>query len=598
MTYNAQNPIIVQGDKSVLLEVDNPLYHAARDVLARFAELEKSPEYIHTYRITPLSLWNAASAGMSAEAILDGLERYSKYPVPGNVRVDIQDYVSRYGRVKLTWSDEQLVLISDDTALIAELVRHKLLIPYIAAQVDPHTIRVDPARRGHIKQALVNIGYPAEDLAGYVEGEKLDIHLRQLTAAGLPFALRDYQRQSAAAFYAGGAAYGGSGVVVLPCGAGKTMVGMSVMEQLQCSTLILSPNTVAVRQWIDELLDKTSLTEEQIGEYSGQRKEVRPVTIATYQTMTYRKRGTRKTGLPLAEQFPHFELFSQRDWGLIIYDEVHLLPAPVFRITADLQARRRLGLTATLVREDGREEDVFSLIGPKKYDVPWKDLEKQGWIATADVTEIRVSMPPELRMDYAVADRRQKYRVAAENPGKFEVLDQLLVKHPDDQTLIIGMYLDQLQHVKARYDYPLITGKTTVRERRKLFRKFRDGTIQRLIVSKVGNFALDLPDASVMIQISGTFGSRQEEAQRLGRILRPKQNGLLAHFYTLVSRDTQDQDFGANRQLFLTEQGYRYTILYDDEVADYAPATLAGEITASVDHSKGVAPAPRLTSGS
>jgi DNA excision repair protein ERCC-3 len=598
MTYNAQNPIIVQGDKSVLLEVDNPFYQAARDVLARFAELEKSPEYIHTYRITPLSLWNAASAGMGAEAILEGLERYSKYPVPGNVRVDIQDYVSRYGRVKLTWRDEQLVLISDDATLIAELVRHKLLIPYIAAQIDPHTIRMDPARRGQIKQALVNIGYPAEDLAGYVEGEELEIHLRQLSSGGLPFALRDYQHQSADAFYAGGASYGGSGVIVLPCGAGKTMVGMGVMEQMQCSTLILSPNTVAVRQWIDELLDKTSLTEEQIGEYSGQRKEVRPVTIATYQTMTYRKRGTKKTGLPLAEQFPHFELFSQRDWGLIIYDEVHLLPAPVFRITADLQARRRLGLTATLVREDGREEDVFSLIGPKKYDVPWKDLEKQGWIATADVTEIRVSMPRELRMDYAVADRRQKYRVAAENPAKLEVLDQLLAKHPYDQTLIIGMYLDQLQQVKTRYDYPLITGKTTVRERRKLFQQFREGAVQRLIISKVGNFALDLPDASVMIQISGTFGSRQEEAQRLGRILRPKQNGLLAHFYTLVSRDTQDQDFGANRQLFLTEQGYRYTILYDDEVAGYEPATIAGEITASASRTEVVTPTPELTSGS
>jgi DNA excision repair protein ERCC-3 len=350
------------------------------------------------------------------------------------------------------------------------------------------------------------------------------------------------------------------------------------MDQMQCNTLILCPSTVAVRQWIDELLDKTSLTEEQIGEYSGRRKEVRPVTIATYQTMTYRKRGINKFSTPLAEQFPHFDLFSQRDWGLIIYDEVHLLPAPVFRITAELQARRRLGLTATLVREDGCEEDVFSLIGPKKYDVPWKDLEKQGWIATADVTEIRVTMPPDLRMEYAVSDKRQKYRVAAENPRKFDVLDQLLDKHPDDPLLIIGMYLDQLDQVRARYDYPIITGKTPVRERRKLFQQFREGSVQRLIVSKVGNFAIDLPDASVMIQISGTFGSRQEEAQRMGRILRPKRNGLLAHFYTLVSRDTSDQDFGANRQLFLTEQGYRYIILYDDEVADYEPVTLEGQL--------------------
>lgn len=581
MSYNPQNPIIVQGDKSVLLEVDNDLYQAARDVLARFAELEKSPEYVHTYRITPLSLWNAASTGLDPSTILDGLERYSKYPVPGNVRVDIADYVSRYGRVKLTWRDKDLVLLSDDTALIAELARQKSLSPYIIARLDDLTLQMEPARRGHIKQALVNIGYPAEDLAGYVDGEALEIQLRLLTAAGMPFALRDYQREAGDIFYVGGAAHGGSGVIVLPCGAGKTMVGMGVMAEMQCNTLILSPNTVAVRQWIDELLDKTTLTEDQIGEYTGQRKEIRPVTISTYQTMTYRKRGSKKTGIPLLEQFPHFELFDKRDWGLIIYDEVHLLPAPVFRITADLQARRRLGLTATLVREDGRETDVFSLIGPKKYDVPWKDLEKQGWIATADVTEIRIALPPDLRMEYALAETRLKYRVAAENPVKFEVLGQLLDKHPDDQVLVIGMYLDQLQQVADKYDFPLITGKTAVRERRKLYGEFRDGSITRLIVSKVGNFAIDLPDANVMIQISGTFGSRQEEAQRLGRILRPKQNGLLAHFYTLTSRDSRDQEFSANRQLFLTEQGYRYTILYDEEVEAFEPATLAGEIIES-----------------
>ena len=578
MNYKPDNPIIIQGDKSVLLEVDNPHYQAARDVLARFAELEKSPEYIHTYRITPLSLWNAASAGMDAESILAGLARYSKYPIPDNVRVDIADFISRYGRVKLQWQEMDLVLVSEDQLLIVELARHKKLIPHVAAQIDPYTLRMDPARRGHIKQALVEIGYPAEDLAGYVEGESLAIALRPTTVGDKPFVLRKYQREAAEVYYAGGAAHGGSGVIVLPCGAGKTMVGMAAIEQMQCSTLILAPNTVAVRQWIDELLDKTSLTEEQVGEYSGRRKEVRPVTIATYQTMTYRKRGTKKHGVPLAEQFPHFALFNQRDWGLIIYDEVHLLPAPVFRITAEIQARRRLGLTATLVREDGRETDVFSLIGPKKYDIPWKDLEKQGWIATADVTEIRIPMARDRRLDYAVSDRKGKYRIAAENPRKLEVLDQLLDKHPDDQMLIIGMYLDQLKEVQERYDYPIITGKTAVRERRKLYRQFRDGEVKRLIVSKVGNFAIDLPDASVMVQISGTFGSRQEEAQRLGRILRPKRNGLLAHFYTLVSRDSRDQDFSANRQLFLTEQGYRYTILYDDEVADYVPDTLIGEL--------------------
>ncbi len=577
MSYNPNNPIIVQGDKSVLLEVDNDLYPEARDILARFAELEKSPEYVHTYRITPLSLWNAASAGMTATEILSGLERYSKYPVPDNVRVDIVDYISRYGRVKLRREDGHILLTSEDTALISELAHHKRLLPYVISQADPNTLLMDPNRRGHIKQALVTIGYPAEDLIGYVDGESLEIRLRPVTASGQPFALRDYQKEAAEIFYAGGSAYGGSGVIVLPCGAGKTMVGMAVMEQLQCSTLILTPSTVAVRQWIDELLDKTTLTPDQIGEYSGHKKEIRPVTISTYQTMTYRKRGTKRRGLPLLEEFPHFKLFDERDWGLVIYDEVHLLPAPVFRITAELQARRRLGLTATLVREDGREEDVFSLIGPKKYDVPWKDLEKQGWIAPVEVTEIRITMPPSQRMEYALTAPRQKYHVAAVNPRKLEILDLLLQKHPDDQLLIIGMYLDQLEEVRKRYGYPIITGKTPVRERRKLFGKFRTGEIQRLIVSKVGNFAVDLPDASVMIQISGTFGSRQEEAQRLGRILRPKKNGLLAHFYTLVSRDTKDQDFSANRQLFLTEQGYRYTILYDDEVADYQPATLAGE---------------------
>jgi DNA excision repair protein ERCC-3 len=577
MSYNPHNPMIVQGDKSVLLEVDNPHYPEARDVLARFAELEKSPEYVHTYRITPLSLWNAASTGLSAETILAGLEQYSKYPVPPNVSVDIQDYIGRYGRVKLVQENGQLRLISEDTAVIVELVRQKSLHPYIIGQLDTHTLHVDAARRGHIKQALVNLGYPAEDLAGYIDGESLSFLLRQITRSEQPFALRHYQQEAGDIFYAGGAARGGSGVIVLPCGAGKTMVGMSVMNQMQCSTLILTPNTVSVRQWIDELLDKTTLTEEQVGEYSGQRKEIKPVTISTYQTMTYRKRGSKTNGGPATRaEFPHFELFDKRNWGLIIYDEVHLLPAPVFSITAELQARRRLGLTATLVREDGREEDVFSLIGPKKYDVPWKDLERQGWIATADVIEIRAPLPDGYRLTYAMAEPRQKYRVAAESPAKFEVLDELLAKHPDDHVLIIGMYLDQLQEVEKRYGYPIITGQTSVKKRRELYQQFKEGDLKRLIVSKVGNFAVDLPNANVMIQISGTFGSRQEEAQRLGRILRPKEDGSsLAHFYTVVSKDTQDQEFGANRQLFLTEQGYQYTILYADEIADYEPKVIS-----------------------
>jgi DNA excision repair protein ERCC-3 len=616
MSNASGNPIIVQSDKTVLLEVDNPQYEAARDELVRFAELEKSPEYIHTYRITPLSLWNAAAAGLNAEAIIAALSAYSKYPLPGNVRVDIADYVSRYGRVKLIREGASLFLVSDDARLIVELLRHKRLRPYVLEQIGSLRLRMDASRRGHIKQALVWIGYPAEDLAGYVQGAALSIALRQTTLGGEAFALRPYQQDAASAFYAGGSVQGGSGVVVLPCGAGKTMVGMAAMERLQCATLILTTNTVAARQWIHELLDKTSLGEESIGEYSGLQKQVRPVTISTYQMMTYRPRQkdggmeyrprrkdggmehrprqsdparnpTRTTGggmeqqprgknrVGTAEEYPHFALFSEQNWGLIIYDEVHLLPAPVFRITAEIQARRRLGLTATLVREDGRESDVFSLIGPKKYDAPWKDLEHQGWIATAECHEIRIPMPDELRLEYAVADERDKYRVAAENPRKLHSLEQLLSKHLDDSVLIIGMYLTQLQEASAHLGYPLITGKTTVSEREKLYEAFRRGEIKRLIVSKVGNFAIDLPDANVAIQISGSFGSRQEEAQRLGRILRPKRHGLLAHFYALVSRDTRDQDFAAKRQLFLTEQGYRYGIIYEDELPQWQPTILA-----------------------
>jgi len=574
MTGPSGNPIIVQSDKTVLLEVDNPLYEAARDQLARFAELEKSPEYIHTYRITPLSLWNAAAAGLSAETIIDTLKTYSKYPLPDNVRIDIADYVSRYGRVKLIREDTHLFLLSDDAALVAELARHKQLRPYILKRVGPLRLQVAPLRRGHIKQALVAIGYPAEDLAGYVQGAPLQFALLQTARSGEPFALRPYQEHAAGAFYAGGALHGGSGVIVLPCGAGKTIVGMAVLEKLQCAALILTTSTVAARQWISEFLDKTDLPEESIGEYSGLRKQVRPVTVSSYQMMTYRPRRPAKRGEP-QEKYPHFALFNEQDWGLIIYDEVHLLPAPIFRITAEIQARRRLGLTATLVREDRRERDVFSLIGPKKYDAPWKDLEQQGWIATAECHEIRISLPDELRLAYAMTEDRNKYRVAAENPRKFAVLDQLLSKHPHDSVLIIGMYLSQLRQAAERYGYPLITGKTSVRKRQKLFEEFRGGEIGRLIVSKVGNFAVDLPDANVAIQISGTFGSRQEEAQRLGRILRPKRHGLLAHFYGLVTRDTRDQEFAAKRQLFLTEQGYRYEIIYEDEVPEWQPTTLA-----------------------
>jgi DNA excision repair protein ERCC-3 len=596
MAYHPENPLIVQSDKSVLLEVDNDRYQDARDALARFAELEKSPEHIHTYRITPLSLWNAAASGMRAASIIAALHKYTKYDVPGNVEIDIHDYVSRYGRLKLVRAPtapgtqallRELLLISDDAALIAEVARHKSLRPLIVSQADATTLVVDAAQRGHVKQALIRIGYPAEDLAGYVQGAGLSIQLRSPTLGGVPFSLRHYQQEAADIFGAGGQASGGSGVIVLPCGAGKTMVGLAVMAELQCATLVLTPSTVAARQWRAELLDKTSLTDKDIGEYTGQAKEIRPVTLSTYQILVYRKRK--------GDAFPHFGLLNAHDWGLIIYDEVHLLPAPVFRITAEIQARRRLGLTATLVREDNQEEDVFALIGPKKYDVPWKDLERQGWIAAVECHEIRIPLPKEplfddeyavpdqdttpefaasTRMQYALADSREKISIAANNPNKIPILKELLAKHDQDSVLIIGTYLRQLRTVAKQLGAPLITGKTAVRRREELFQQLRDGEISVLVISKVGNFSIDLPDVNVAIQISGSFGSRQEEAQRLGRILRPKRNGLLAHFYTLVSQDTREQEFAAHRQLFLTEQGYRYEILYDTEVADYMPALL------------------------
>lgn len=578
MSFHPQNPLIVQSDKTVLLEVDNDLYEDARDALARFAELEKSPEYVHTYRITPLSLWNAAAAGLTAERIIADLERFAKYPIPDNVRVDIADYIARYGRIKLIVENGTMLLVSDDEALMTEVANHKLIAPLIRERISATRFRIDPAQRGHIKRLLLQIGYPAEDLAGYVDGARLEFALRDICKfTGEPFLLRDYQREAADVFYAGGAAHGGSGVIVLPCGAGKTMVGMAVMEKLQCATLILTPSTVAVRQWIHELLDKTTLTEDQIGEYSGLKKDIKPVTITTYQILTYRPR--RRGGKDLRSEFPHFALFDQLDWGLVIYDEVHLLPAPIFRITAEIQAKRRLGMTATLVREDGLEGDVFSLVGPKRYDVPWKELEAQGWIATAECHEIRIPLPEGRRMEYALAEPRQRYRIAAENPLKIEVVKQLLHKHYDDTVLIIGQYLDQLERIANIIEAPLITGKTSVREREKLFDQLRRGEIRRLVLSKVGNFSIDLPDANVCIQVSGTFGSRQEEAQRLGRILRPKRNGLLAHFYALVTHDTVDQEFAANRQKFLTEQGYRYHILYAEEVEDFEPATLATQAT-------------------
>ncbi len=557
---NPSNPIIVQSDRTILLEVDHPQHAEARDALAQFAELEKSPEHIHTYRLSPLSLWNAAAGGMSAQTILDLLTQYSKYPIPSNIVVDIREYINRYGRVKLVRDGDALLLESDDAALIVEIKNHKRTQPYILQQLDRHTLQVDSSRRGHIKQALIHIGFPAEDLAGYTDGSPLPMKLRSETTTGKLFKPRDYQFAASGAFYAGGAPSGGSGVVVLPCGAGKTIVGLATMADIQRATLILTPNTVAVRQWISEILDKTDVPPEMVGEYTGERKDIAPITVSTYQILTYRRTIGGTEDEPEQEFFPHFSLFTSYDWGLIIYDEVHLLPAPVFRVTAEIQARRRLGLTATLVREDGREADVFSLIGPKKYDVPWRELERQGWIATAECHEIRVGLSEDDQMTYAMAETREKYRIAAENVAKLQITRHLVERHRDDQILIIGQYLDQLKILSEDLRAPLLTGRVATKEREKLYDQFRRGEIKRLVVSKVANFAIDLPDANVAIQVSGTFGSRQEEAQRLGRILRPKSDGSLAYFYSIVTRDTRDQEFSANRQLFLTEQGYRYII--------------------------------------
>ncbi|HET8912034.1 MAG TPA: DNA repair helicase XPB [Ktedonobacteraceae bacterium] len=545
-------PLIVQSDRTILLEVDHPLHDEARDALAQFAELEKSPEHIHTYRLSPLSLWNAAAGGLNADQVLSLLAEYSKYDIPQSIKVEIHEYIKRYGRIKLIREGEALLLLSDDQLLITEVARHKQLQPYLIRVLNPHTIQVDATRRGHVKQALIHIGFPAEDLAGYSDGSPLPLRLLEQTKQGAAFEPRAYQSAAAAAFYAGGAPSGGSGVVVLPCGAGKTIVGLAALASIQRATLILTPNTIAVRQWIAEILDKTDLPPEMVGEYTGDRKDICPITVSTYQMLTYRR----------AEDgdYPHFSLFTSYDWGLVIYDEVHLLPAPVFRVTAEIQALRRLGLTATLVREDGKEADVFSLIGAKKYDVPWRELERQGWIATAECHEILVNLPEDEHLTYAIAKDREKHRLAAENPAKLAVAKALAELHNDDQVLVIGQYLDQLKELATLLDAPLLTGKTANGQREKLYEKFRSGKIKRLVVSKVANFAIDLPDANVAIQVSGTFGSRQEEAQRLGRILRPKGGDNIAHFYSIVTRDTCDQDFSANRQLFLTEQGYRYSI--------------------------------------
>jgi DNA excision repair protein ERCC-3 len=540
-------PLIVQSDKTLLLEVDHADATACRMAIAPFAELERSPEHVHTYRLTPLGLWNARAAGHDAEGVVDSLLRFSRYPVPHGLLVDVAETMDRYGRLQLANDPTHgLVLRALDRMVLIEVAKSKKLAGMLGAKVDDDTIVVHPSERGRLKQALLKLGWPAEDLAGYVDGEA---HAIDLAENG--WKLRSYQREAVDSFWAGG-----SGVVVLPCGAGKTMVGAAAMAEAKATTLILVTNTVAGHQWRRELLARTSLTEEEIGEYSGERKEIRPVTIATYQVLTARRGGA----------FTHLDLFGARDWGLVIYDEVHLLPAPIFRFTADLQARRRLGLTATLVREDGREGDVFSLIGPKRYDAPWKDIESQGWIAPADCTEVRVTLADEERMAYATAEPEERYRMAATARTKLPVVKALVDKHAGDQVLVIGAYIDQLQQLGEYLDAPVLQGSTTTKERERLFDAFRAGELSTLVISRVGNFSIDLPEAAVAIQVSGTFGSRQEEAQRLGRVLRPKADGRQAHFYTVVSRDTIDTEYAAHRQRFLAEQGYAYRIVDADDV--------------------------------
>jgi DNA excision repair protein ERCC-3 len=535
-------PLIVQSDKTALLEVGHPQAADARHDLAVFAELERAPEHVHTYRITKLGLWNARAAGHESSFVLGVLDKYSKFPIPASIRVDIEQTMSRYGRLVIRKGESgDLELYSDESAVLLETTRQRKVNDLLLDRIDQNTWRIAEWARGQIKQELLKLGWPAEDQAGYTPGIPHDIDLVQDG-----WGLRDYQALAVEKFWDGG-----SGVVVLPCGAGKTIVGAATMAKANTNTLILVTNTVSARQWRAELLKRTTLTEEEIGEYSGSMKEVAPVTIATYQILTTKRKN----------EYAHLALLNDHDWGLIVYDEVHLLPAPIFKMTADLQARRRLGLTATLVREDGKEGDVFSLIGPKRFDAPWKEIEDQGYIAPAACFEVRIDLPVDEHFEYAIANQEDRYRLSASSTAKIPVIQKLLAKHVGEPTLIIGQYIDQLMTVADALKAELITGETPVSERERLFAEFREGRVGVLVVSKVANFSIDLPEASVAIQISGSYGSRQEEAQRLGRILRPKADGRTASFYTLIARDTVDQDFAQNRQRFLAEQGYAYEIL-------------------------------------
>lgn len=558
-TQGLEGPLIVQGDGTLLLDMGHPLAEECRQFLAPIAQLEKSPEHMHTYRISTLTLWNAMASGLAASAILEGLEARSRYSLPGSVATMVREAGRKWGLLRLLPDEAgSLLLESREAGLLGELMASPVLEARLVLEPGGTTARLSDASRGPIKRELLKLGYPVEDLVGYAEGEPLAVNLREITRSGKSFSMRDYQQQAVESFHAGGAVTGGSGVLCLPCGAGKTLIGIGAIARVRQATLILCANTTSVRQWMREILERTDLSEEQVGEYSGHQKSIRPVTVATYQIVT----GGEK----------HLSLFSERDWGLIIYDEVHLLPAPVFRLTADLQARRRLGLTATLVREDGLEGEIFSMIGPKRFDMPWKELEREGWIAPARCVEVRVGLPTGDRMAYLGAPGREQARLAAENPEKLQVLEELLHRHPQDRILIFGHYLSQLEAIGQRVGAPVITGKMPQRRRELYFSAFREGKERILILSRVGNFSLDLPDANVAIQLSGTFGSRQEEAQRLGRLLRPKSDGTQATFYTVVSSDSVEEEFAHNRQRFLVEQGYPYSLwIWEEQERPKAP---------------------------
>lgn len=551
---NKNAPLIVQGDGTILLDVSAKDFEEIRNFMLVFAELIKSPEYIHTYRITLVSLWNAASLNYTSESIIDFLKKYTSYEIPKNIIKQIETSIEKYGRVKIIREEEKYYLTSEDKDIIEEILHYKAVMKYLKEKVNDNKIEIEPIYRGHIKLALINIGYPVQDLAGYKLGEEYCFNLREkLASNGENFILRDYQKNSVDAFYSNGGPEGGAGVIALPCGTGKTIVGLEIMHRIQNKTLIIVTGVTACRQWRDEILDKTDIPPEDIGEYNGLNKDIKPITIATYKILTYRKNKE--------SPFVHFEIFFKHNWGLIIYDEVHLLPAPIIKLTSEIQSMRRLGLTATLVREDGLEKDVFCLIGPKKFDMPWRELEEKKFIAEAYCYDIRIPLDESHRDDYIISSDRGKFRIASENVLKYDIVKKIIEKVEGKNILIIGQYISQLEEMQKRMGFSIITGKTPQRERDIIYKKFKSGEINTLIVSKVANLAVDLPDANVLIQISGTFGSRQEEAQRLGRVLRPKKGENRSYFFSIITSDTKEEDFSHKRQLFLTEQGYHYELL-------------------------------------